>query len=411
MPERKRWGNCGWSAVVLQLAVAAAGRSQTAGIPAQDEQRLEIYGFVMTDFGYNIDQINPDWFDVMRPTKLPSFHDEFGRNGNTFAGVRQTRNGVKAYIDTSKGQLKIIFEWYLLGVGVNAGQTTFRLRHAYAELGHFGAGQTWSPFMDVDVLPNSLDAWGPSGMAFFRNVQVRWAPIQSEKTNLTIALERPGSTQDFGVFADRIEERNVNARFRFPDLSGAFKKSGQRVYLRVAALVRNTNLDDSLPDAFNFDQSVTGWGVNASTNIKVGGKGVIKAAYVFGKGVENYIWDAPADIATEPNPGNITTPVKGVPLPFRGIVSFYDHYWNDRWSSSIGYSQIRITNTIFQIPSEFRKGDYALANLLYYPANNVMLGGEFQWGRRANFSDGFRVNDYKVQFSFKFDYSAKIAVR
>ena len=31
--------------------------------------------------------------------------------------------------------------------------------------------------MDPDVFPNSLEYWGPTGMVFFRNVQVRWMPI------------------------------------------------------------------------------------------------------------------------------------------------------------------------------------------------------------------------------------------
>ena len=30
----------------------------------------------------------------------------------------------------------------MFGVGADAGQTTIRLRHAYGELGKFGAGQT-----------------------------------------------------------------------------------------------------------------------------------------------------------------------------------------------------------------------------------------------------------------------------
>ena len=64
-----------------------------------------------------------------------------------------------------------MFEFELFGTGVDEGQTTFRLRHAYGELGGFGAGQTWSPFMDPDVFPNSLEYWGPTGMVFFRNVQ------------------------------------------------------------------------------------------------------------------------------------------------------------------------------------------------------------------------------------------------
>ena len=74
--------------------------------------------------------------------------------------------------------LKTQFEFELFGTGVDEGQTTFRLRHAYGELGAFGAGQTWSPFMDPDVFPNSLEYWGPTGMVFFRNVQVRWMPVQ-----------------------------------------------------------------------------------------------------------------------------------------------------------------------------------------------------------------------------------------
>jgi hypothetical protein len=50
----------------------------------------------------------------------------------------------------------------------------------------------------------------------------------------------------------------------------------------------------------------------------------------------------------------------------------------------------------------------ALGNLLYYPAPNVMVGGELQWGRRENFSDGFQSDGFKVQFSFKYNFSWKL---
>ena len=39
---------------------------------------LTIYGFAMTDVGFSLEQNHPDWFDVVRPTKLPAFEDEFG---------------------------------------------------------------------------------------------------------------------------------------------------------------------------------------------------------------------------------------------------------------------------------------------------------------------------------------------
>ncbi len=65
------------------------------------EKSLEIYGFVMTDIGYNFNQIHPDWFDVVRPTKLPAFKDQYGTDGNAYFSVRQTRFGVKGYTQYS----------------------------------------------------------------------------------------------------------------------------------------------------------------------------------------------------------------------------------------------------------------------------------------------------------------------
>src|SRR5262245_32084868 len=92
---------------------------QAPAAPALPANRLEVYGYVMTDFGYNFQTINPDWFDTMRPTKLPSFRDEFGRDGVTFAGVRQTRFGVKGFQPTKYGELQTTFEFELFGVGVD----------------------------------------------------------------------------------------------------------------------------------------------------------------------------------------------------------------------------------------------------------------------------------------------------
>jgi hypothetical protein len=37
-----------------------------------------------------------------------------------------------------------------------------------------------------------------------------------------------------------------------------------------------------------------------------------------------------------------------------------------------------------------------------------MFGGELQWARRENFSDGFSSNDFRIQFSFKYSFSVKV---
>ena len=72
----------------------------------------------------------PNWSDTLRLTRLPQVANEFGEDHNTFAGVRQSRLGVRSSAPTSLGDFKTIFEFELFGTGVDSGQTTFRLRHA-----------------------------------------------------------------------------------------------------------------------------------------------------------------------------------------------------------------------------------------------------------------------------------------
>ena len=168
-------------------------------------------------------------------------------------------------------------------MGVDAGQTTFHLRHAYGELGAFGAGQYWSPFMDVDAFPNTLEYWGPSGAVDYRNVQVRWMPIRGD-TRLTFALERPGGSGDEGRLEDRIEVQNVQARFPLPDFSGEYRVAGGWGYVEGAGILRRIQLDDLLDDAFDLDQSVFGWGVSLSSNLRPTTADIIKLQLTFGEG-------------------------------------------------------------------------------------------------------------------------------
>ncbi|HSE41620.1 MAG TPA: DcaP family trimeric outer membrane transporter [Acidobacteriota bacterium] len=380
----------------------AAAAQATEG--EDQKPKFDIYGFAMLDTGYQGKQNDPNWFDVVRPTKLPAFENQFGEDGRWFAGVRQSRFGVKSYFPTELGELRTTFEFELFGTGVDQGQTTFRLRHAYGELGQFGAGQTWSPFMDIDVFPNSIEYWGPTGMVFFRNVQVRWMPIQGE-SRLTIAIERPGASADAGAIADRIELQDVRGRFPVPDISAEYRYGGNEWgYVEVAGIFRKMYIDDLNTDQFDLDQDLTGWGINLSSNLKFA-KDTLRLQYVFGEGIQNYMNDAPVDVGAKANPGNAISPVEGEALPLQGLVIFLDHTWSDQWTSSFGYSRIDIDNSDLQNANAFKVGQYALGNLLYYPAKNVMMGGEFQWGRRENFADGFEVDDYRIQFSFKYNFS------
>jgi hypothetical protein len=107
-------------------------------------------------------------------------------------------------------------------------------------------------------------------------------------------------------------------------------------------------------------------------------------------------------------PGNALAPVTADPIPILGITAFVDHTWNSRWTTALGYSFQDNDNRELQAPDAFRRGHYALGNLLYSPVPNVLVGGELQWGRRENYLDGFASDGFKVQFSFKYNFSARI---
>ena len=108
---------------MAQTDDASADPATCGCTPPEEEKKpiFNIYGFVMLDMIYDFKTNNPDWFDVVRPTKLPAFEGEFGEDGHFYGSVRQTRFGMKANFPTHLGEVKTIFEFELFGTGVDAG--------------------------------------------------------------------------------------------------------------------------------------------------------------------------------------------------------------------------------------------------------------------------------------------------
>lgn len=391
------------------LAAAALG---LAAVPvhADDAGRsFDIYGFAQADAIYDFQRVAPDWEDAFRPSKIANPEGEFGSNGQTSLSVKQSRFGIKGTMPTAEGYDPITFkfEFDLFGVGANAGQTTFRLRYAYGEWGQFLAGQTTSVFMDLDVFPNVIDYWGPNGMVFWRNVQFRWTPYRTESSSFAIAIEQPSNDVDPGQIREYDPElgNNIQGNEQVPNLTAHWRTKGDWGHVQVAALLRDIGYDTKGTPNNKPKGSVTGWGVNLSGTINTWGKDKILWQYVTGDGIASYMNDGGVDIApqgrfpTETDPGNVRA--KAVPLT--GIVAYYDHYWSEQFSTSLGYSTTYIDNTNLQDPDSFRKGQYTSINLLYYPVTNVMVGGEVLWGDLED-KDGIKGSDTRVQFSVQYKW-------
>jgi hypothetical protein len=378
----------------------------------EKKNNFEVYGFILADAGYNFNVIDPDWFDVMRATKLPKYKNEFGPSGNYFISMRQTRLGFRSSTQTKWGELKTQFDFDLFGFGKDVGQTTIHLVNGFAQLGKFIAGQTPSTFMDTEVFPVTLDYWGPGSRVFFLNIQLRYTPVSNEKERFAIAFERPGATADGTDYSNSIDIKQVKPRLPLPNLATHYRHNWKWGHTQIAGLVKYLSWKD-VPDTavHKLSGSDIGWSLNLSTVINAGKTVKFKLQGEYGEGAQNYMADPSPDVALASNPGNTVTPVKGQALPGWGFFAFIEKEWTKQLKSSIGYSMITIKNTDLQSPDAFRKGQYGLFNLRYYPVDNIMMGIEYQYGKRNNFSDGFSSNANKIQCSFKFNFSQKTEIK
>jgi hypothetical protein len=397
---------------VLYMASAllvAAGLAAPQAWSAEVDRSFEIYGFAQADAIYDFGRMNPDWDDAFRPSKIANPEGIYGSNGQASVSVKQSRFGVKGTMPTKEGHAPIDFkfEFDLFGVGVDAGQTTFRLRHAYAEWGSLLAGQTNSIFMDIDVFPNTIDYWGPNGMVFWRNVQIRWTPYRTESSSFAIGIEEPSNDVDLGQVREFDPELGdtIQSNEEIPNLAAHFRTQGDWGHVQAAGILRSLGYDTKGTPRNEPKGDALGWGINLSGTVNTWGKDKILWQYVYGHGIASYMNDGGMDLAPQgrlpsgTDPGN----AEAEAVPLTGIVAYYDHYWNDQFSSSIGYSTTFVDNTNLQTGDTFKSAQYASVNLLYYPVPNVMIGGEVMWGD-LEYEEGSTEDDTRVQFSVKYSW-------
>jgi len=395
-------------AVSAALLAAAAARAEDTG------RSFEIYGFVQADYIQDITgRLDPDWDDAFRPSKI-CLDGACGEDGQASISVKQSKFGVKGTMPTgsSSAPLDFKFEFDLFGTGVDAGQTTFRLRHAYGEWGMILAGQTNSLFMDGDVFPNTIDYWGPSGMVFYRNVQIRLTPWRTENSHFAIAIERPGNDIDSGNLRliPGLEGVEVENDEELPDLTVQYRYGGDWGHVQLGGILRKVGYELRAEDSDDdwTQGSETGWGLNVGTVFNVFDKDAIRLQVVYGEGIASYMNDGGMDLAPSAQyDEDALTDLEAEAVPLTGVLAYYDHWWSDRWSSSIGYSYTEVDNTNFQDPGAFNKGEYASGNLLYYPGENLMIGGELMWGQRT-VNDDESDDDLRFQFSVKYNFGIKL---
>ncbi|MFL6785823.1 MAG: DcaP family trimeric outer membrane transporter [Sphingomicrobium sp.] len=375
------------------------------------DHNLELYGFLQLDAIQDFNRVNPDWDATLRPSRIPTVKGQFGDDGQSIFSVRQSRLGVKATGSLAGKPYEAKFEFDLFGTGVDAGQTTFRVRHMYAKWGPFLAGQTNTLFMDADIFPNVVDYWGPAGMVFVRNPQIRWTFLDNGRWTAAVALEHPSDDIDPGRIRliDENVAANLQANEELPDLTAAIAYKGDWGHVRLAGILRKIGFETRATEGNEPSGHELGWGINATSSIKIS-LATLRLGAVYGRGIATYMNDGGMDLAPavsiQRNANGILVVPRAEAVKLLGMSAYSDFNWSKKWTSSIGYSFDKVNNTNFQDLTAFHKGQYASVNLLWHPADNVFTGGELLWGKRTD-NDGNSGKDLRFQGTFHWDFSSK----
>ena len=377
--------------------VVAPDATPEKGAPDSNKARLEISGKVQLDLIYDFKRMNPQWVATERPSQIPVTcpgDAGCGQDGSTIFSVRQSAIAFKGYIPTTAGEIKTDLSFDLFGTG--GGNTEIRLLNAWAEFGKFGVGQYYTLFMNVATFPNIIDYWGPSGMTFLRNPQVRYTAIDRTGMKLAFSLEAPNAAIDTGKVSDVDPTLGVEGWTPWPDFVGNLTLNGDWGEFQTGGILRSVGYQTTTTASGNPSGTVTGWGINVNGWLNTFGKDRVTGQLVYGHAIASYMNDGGVDIAPNAN-------LQAQAVPSLGGFVYYDHYWSDKWSSSLGLSAHRQWNTAGQLGNAFKQGSYASTNLLWYPAKNVLTGAELLWGKLEQFN-GESANDVRVQFSGQFKF-------
>lgn len=157
------------------------------------ETSVRIYGYAEAQLIHDLKGTSPgDNFTNLMEQPLNGRDAGFAK-GKTKMTAQTSRLGFESSTPSAYGTFntKVEADFYAY-CGSECNRNRLRLRHAYGEYAGFLIGQTWSTFMDLDDLPETVDFNGPIGSPFSRRMMIRYT-YGDPKAGIkyTVAAEDP----------------------------------------------------------------------------------------------------------------------------------------------------------------------------------------------------------------------------
>lgn len=311
-------------------------------------------------------------------------HAKFSRFGIGVDTVTESGDKGGAYVEMD-------FFGNALGTQVATSTYGVTLRHAYAYWNQWLAGQTWSNFMDVGALPDTVDFIGPTdGVLFVRQSQIRYTTGA-----FSLALENPETTyvQNGGGPV------TASDRGAFPDLTARYGWKGDWGTFGIGGLLRNLKAERAGSGTVSAID-----GTEMAGAVTVGGKWVLgksddlRYQVTAGNGFSRYVGlGITADTAVEAN-GDLDA--------LGGVAGYlgWRHVWSPKLRSNLVYARSQYDNPVSLTGGGVTESVQSIrANLFYSPLPKVDVGAELMVSERE-LESGVDGRLTRLQFTTKYSF-------
>ncbi|PSW21752.1 porin [Photobacterium sanctipauli] len=254
----------------------------------------------------------------------------------------------------------------------NDGGMSPRLREAYVtwstEHGQLLAGQTWSTFMDMRNIPQSLAEATLSGAVFKRQPLIRWSQEFGE-FKYDIALESSTNDDIQNQFKDKLDTSGA-----IPDIALAGEWANESAWFRATALFNQLRLTYQ-----DKEQKESGYGVQLSAGWDLTNNDRISFLTYRGEGTDRYLLGLNSTGPT----WNTKTQTIDLREAESAMVS-YTRKWQPSLKSVLAYGKVSTEALDWQDElrhDTFTSTQYAMANLLWTVKPNLTLGVEYNYSQ------------------------------
>lgn len=387
--KQVRYFKTTWSLLTMSLVLASTAH---AAVKLNDTTELSYGGYL------KLDAIMTDTSDgqiatgIGRDFYVPSLTPVggAGESATWDLHARQSRFyfGTETLLENGKkitGKLEFDMMSTTIGDQRISNGYAPEIRHAFISYDGWLFGQTWTTFMDLNALPDTLDFIGTTdGTVFARQAQVRYT-----SGNWQFSIENPETT----VTPTNGGTRIVTDDNTIPDFVARYNLTQAWGSVSFSLLARQLAYETA-----TVKDRANGLGVSVAGKVNLSATDDLRFSLTTGNGLGRYIGLNTANDAA------LTAAASLDAIQSTGYTIAYRHAWSATSRSSVFYSANTIDNpTEHTGTAQTRKTASVSANYIYQWAKPLSVGVEFRHATRE-LESGADGDLNRLQFSVKYDF-------